>query len=967
MNWKRLHYLWGLTAVATLTLFLLITLLTARSGMAAAANNQTQGAPTPTDTLLLEPLGTYDSGVSGESAAEIVTHDPETQRLFVVNAHAPTIDVLDVSNPLTPTLEFTIAITPYGGGVNSIEFYRYDATTGILAAAVQADPAQDPGLIVFFDANGGYLQQVSAGALPDMVTFSHDGNYVLAANEGEPDDDYLVDPEGSVTIVDMSGGVAAATAVNADFTAFNGREEELRQRGIRIYGPNASAAQDLEPEYIAVSPDNTIAFVTLQENNAFAVIDIATATVEDVLPLGYKDHLRGEPLLTQYPFTNLPVLGMTPMSQTIYLGGFSGLWYEGINSGNGHMQFVTLPDRGPNGATTNGNRPFVLPDYQARVVRFELTPAGELTITEQIMLTREDGVTPITGLPNIPGVDETPVDLFLDPLPYDPFGADLEGIVVAPNGHFWMVDEYRPAIYHFDADGVLVARLVPEGTAVMGGGTPGDYGNETLPAVYSSRRANRGFEAVALNADDGLLYAFIQSPLANPDVPTSTNSQVIRILAVDTTTGDPVAEYVYLLEGVDYRDSVVDKIGDAVYAGNGRFFVIERDSSSESFGKKFIFEIDLKGATNVLTFTTPTMGMPGVTSLLGGTLEQQTPDDLLALGIQPVFKRKVTNLPSLGYLAGDKPEGLALLPDGRLAVLNDNDFGLLDEPIAGDGTAPLNPNPGMPTLGIIPFDGGNMLDASDRDDGINLQSWPTLGMYQPDSVAAYHVGTNTFYITANEGDARDYDGFSEDNRMSDLAVDDSVLLGTMFTSTAILLANENMGRLKTSDQFGDLDGDGDFDVLYSYGARSFTIWDEFGNLVFDGGADFEEITAVLAPDIFNSNGLTDTFDSRSDDKGPEPEALTLGEIHGRTYAFIGFERTGGIIVYDITNPHQPIFVSYQRLPETDLAPEGLHFISAANSPTGQPLLAVANEESGTTTLYGLTHFSTLYLPLISKP
>lgn len=963
MNWKRFHYLWGLTAIAILSLFLLVSLLATRPVTA----NHPQEFPTPTNTLLLEPLGTYDSGITGNAAAEIVAHDPQTQRLFVVNANAPTIDVLNVSNPLTPTLEFTIPITAYGGGVNSVDFYRYNATTGILAAAVEADPVQDPGLIVFFDANGTYLDQFPAGSLPDMVTFSHDGSYLLSANEGEPDTDYLIDPEGSITIVDMSNGLATATATHVNFTTFNGREEELRQRGIRIYGPNATAAQDLEPEYIAISPDNTLAFVTLQENNAFAVVDLATATVADLLPLGYKNHLQGQATLEQYPFTNLPVLGTTPMSQTIHLGGFSGLWYEGTDPGTGNLQFITLPDRGPNGATTNGNRPFVLPDYQTRIIRFELTPAGQLTITEQIMLTREDGTTPITGLPNIPTIDETPVDLYLAPLPYDPFGADLEGIVVAPNGHFWMVDEYRPAIYHFDTTGTLIERLVPEGTAAMAGGNPGDYGSETLPAVYSSRRANRGFEALALNSDDGLLYAFIQSPLANPDVPTSTNSQIIRILAVDPSTGEPAAEYVYLLEGVDYRDVAVDKIGDAVYAGNGRFYVLERDSSTENFGKKFIFEIDLKGATDVLSLTLPLANGSTAYPLLGGTLEQQTPDDLLALGIQPVFKRKVTNLPSLGYLAGDKPEGLALLPNNQLAVLNDNDFGLLDQAIAGDGTAPLNPNPIAPALGIISFDGGNLLDASDQDNGINLQSWPTFGMYQPDSVTTYSLGDQTFYLTANEGDARDYDAFSEETRMNDLAVDDSVLLGTVFTNTATLLSDENMGRLRTSDQFGDLDGDGDFDLLYSYGGRSFTIWDQFGNLVFDSGADFEAITASLVPDIFNSNGLADTFDTRSDDKGPEPEALTVGQINGRTYAFIGFERTGGIIVYDITNPYQPIFISYQRLPETDLAPEGLHFIHAADSPNGQPLLVVANEESGTTTIYGLTQFTTLYLPVVAEP
>ncbi|MBK7179974.1 MAG: esterase-like activity of phytase family protein [Chloroflexi bacterium] len=1400
------------------------------------------------DTLELKVLGTYDSGIVDASAAEIVTHDPATQRLFVVNANTPSVDVIDISEPLTPTLVFTISVATWGAVVNSVDFHD-----GVLATAVEADPPQNPGTLVFFDADGMYLNDLPVGAMPDMVKFTPDGRYILTANEGEPDLDYLVDPEGSISVINMSGGVLSATVATADFQAFIGREEELRQRGVRIFGPNANAAQDIEPEYIAVSPDSSTAFVTLQENNAFAVVDIAAATMEDILPLGLKDYSQAFATLDQYPFTDLPVLGTTPAGQTIHLGGFSGLWFEGVDGVTGNYQFVTLPDRGPNGAPTGGKRPFVLPDYQARVVRFELAPAsGDITITQQITLTRPDGVTPITGLPNIAGVDEAPIDLNLNDLPYDEFGADMEGIVVTDNGHFWMVDEYRPAIYHFDASGVLVARFVPRGTAAAAGQPEGTFGSETLPAEYALRRDNRGFEAMALDTDSGILYAFIQTPLMNPDLATSNSSDVIRILGIDPTDGRPVAEYVYLLEGVDYRDAKVDKIGDAVYAGDGRFYVIERDSSTEPYAKKYIFEVDLKGATNVLPITTSgvangrtttdpylfdlsggygilplltngdevpllagafpnftpsateTYAMPGTpdglglyqagnlnyvfvnhefgntavsalslttpgqingsrvslfvfdqdwrvvggknlietvsadgatytldpttgnyedgsgnvlnnglnfsrfcsgylaqggfvdgssapipvwfapeedgsaeargwaafadgtavpidglgryakeqvlpasqyradnadvtvlfsteddadgelymyagtqtvsdpngfaagslyvlrveddlgnifdyetmtstqtltgtwtavpeaialgtalelsdwvnanqrstnfrrpedihedpnnpgtfyfvttgrsaippggtepdnalgklyhftldaadptapmpiefllegsettgvsydnmvvdssglvllqedratteaatilanqmrygrilaydpvsdtvdflfeanqgvidpssatdygnwessgiievgvdggsgqslylldvqahtlpdpytveggqlllalpgsalppnTPIISGTLEQQTADSLVAAGIQPVHKIKVTNLPSIGYLAGDKAEGLAMLADGRLAVLNDNDFGLLDQPIPGDGTVALNPNPTPAVLGIISFPTGNMLDASDRDGGINLQNWPVYGIFMPDSTAAFSVNGLTYYLTANEGDSRDYPGFSEELRVKDLTLDTAV-----FPNAASLQLDENMGRLKTTiAPNGDLDSDGANEYVYSFGARSFSVWDQFGNLVADSGDEFAHLTIDLVPGIFNSNGAADTFDMRSDDKGMEPEALTVGELYGRVYAFIGFERTGGIVVYDVTNPAAPHYVSYQREPEMDIAPEGLKFIAAADSPTGRPLLAVANEVSGTTTLYEIDLTFNKYLPMI---
>lgn len=155
---------------------------------------------------------------------------------------------------------------------------------------------------------------------------------------------------------------------------------------------------------------------------------------------------------------------------------------------------------------------------------------------------------------------------------------------------------------------------------------------------------------------------------------------------------------------------------------------------------------------------------------------------------------------------------------------------------------------------------------------------------------------------------------------------------------------------------GDTDDDGDFDELYSYGARSFSIWTAQGDLVFDSGEQFAWIMAAEIPELFNANNDEDGADSRSDDKGSEPEAVTLGEIHGRTIAFIGLERPGGIMIYDVSNPFSPTFCSYanNRVDGEvgpDLGPEGLKFIPASKSPIHEPLLVVANEVSGTTTIF----------------
>lgn len=243
--------------------------------------------------IRLAPLGQYQSGVYNASAAEIVSFDPGSRRAFVVNAAARLVDVLDLSDPSAPHLLFSIDVSDIGADANSVAVHD-----GLVAIAIEARMRHEPGFVAFYDVDGNRLSVVQAGALPDAVTFSPDGRWLLVANEGEPVDDYAIDPEGSVTIVDLIGGAANLTQADvrhADFRAFNGREDELRAQGVRIFGPGASAAQDFEPEWIEVAADNRTAYVSLQENNAIAVVDIETATVTAVWPLGFKDWRAGAP------------------------------------------------------------------------------------------------------------------------------------------------------------------------------------------------------------------------------------------------------------------------------------------------------------------------------------------------------------------------------------------------------------------------------------------------------------------------------------------------------------------------------------------------------------------------------------------------------------------------------------------------------------------------------------------------
>jgi len=245
---------------------------------------------------------------------------------------------------------------------------------------------------------------------------------------------------------------------------------------------------------------------------------------------------------------------------------------------------------------------------------------------------------------------------------------------------------------------------------------------------------------------------------------------------------------------------------------------------------------------------------------------------------------------------------------------------------------------------------GNGLDPSDRDGGVNINNWPVFGLYQPDTIATVTIAGQTYLITANEGDTR-----NEARRVSTLTLDPNA-----FPNAAQLQLAQNLGRLDVSSIDG-LNAQGQYSQLFAYGGRSFSIWNVTNGLsqVFDSGDDFEQILAAfsatpLTPSIFNSDGTPSSFDSRSDNRGPEPEGLAVGTVGNRLYTFVGIERAGGFMVYDITNPSHPFFVDYINDWQLgDISPEGLLFIPAADSPNGTPLLIVANEVSRNLAIYSV--------------
>jgi DNA-binding beta-propeller fold protein YncE len=240
------------------------------------------------DPATFSEIGSLDIGELG--AAEISAYDPETKKLFVVkneNEGTPNqvnrIEVIDFNNPAAMTVIGNISMQPFGGAVNSLAVH-----SGKLAAAIQAtDKTANGKVVVFKTSDHSVISQINVGALPDMVTFSPDGKYIMTANEGEPNPSYTIDPEGTVSIISVNENYAVTTL---NFSAMAGQQTVLMQKGFRIFGPNSTFVKDIEPEYVTISADSKTAWVTLQENNAIAKIDIASKTVSNIFPLGFKDY-----------------------------------------------------------------------------------------------------------------------------------------------------------------------------------------------------------------------------------------------------------------------------------------------------------------------------------------------------------------------------------------------------------------------------------------------------------------------------------------------------------------------------------------------------------------------------------------------------------------------------------------------------------------------------------------------------
>ncbi|MDK9861213.1 choice-of-anchor I family protein [Staphylococcus equorum] len=261
----------------------------------------------------------------------------------------------------------------------------------------------------------------------------------------------------------------------------------------------------------------------------------------------------------------------------------------------------------------------------------------------------------------------------------------------------------------------------------------------------------------------------------------------------------------------------------------------------------------------------------------------------------------------------------------------------------------------------------NAIDPSDKDGIKELRPVPVLGMLQPDGIDSYEYNGETYLLIANEGDSQDYEGYSEEVRVKDIKddieLDAKYYEGYTQEELDALVANglfddDQLGRLKVTTSHKFRDENGKYNALVTFSGRSFSILKGSDlSMVYDSGNDIEQRIKDILPERFNAN--YEDFnelevDGRSDDKGPEVESIEVGTIGNQTYAFVGLERVGGVMIYNITNPTAPEFTQYLYDEQNkDVSPEGITFVSAEDSPTGKPMLIVSFELSGTTSTFEL--------------
>ncbi|MGX5686173.1 esterase-like activity of phytase family protein [Chryseobacterium cucumeris] len=389
--------------------------------------------------------------------------------------------------------------------------------------------------------------------------------------------------------------------------------------------------------------------------SAFVLAVLASCKSDDDTTIINQD-INYSKLPQEFPFTKLATIN----GVDVINGGFgSGAAAHPTRRG----EFYVITDRGPNTDFQNGKK-FLAPGFTPTIMHFKINADGNIEVIRYIKLKNPSG-QPITGLPNPAGMGSTgeiAYDASGNVLGTDQYGLDSESIVAAADGTFWVSDEYGPHIVHYSADGVEMERISPIGV---------NTGSRKLPAVLAKRRANRGMEGLCMSPDGRTLVGTIQSMMYVPSKALATNKTLTRIVTFDTVTGQ-TKQFLYKQDG-----GASDSVCDITAISNSEFLVIERDGNFGSQGGiKKVYRINLSNATDVNgADITAVDGM----KINGKALEQCSWDEITNAGIKAVTKTLAVDLVAkLGY-EHDKFEGIVYLGNNKLAVFNDDDFGVVDD------------------------------------------------------------------------------------------------------------------------------------------------------------------------------------------------------------------------------------------------------------------------------------------------
>lgn len=527
--------------------------------------------------------------------------------------------------------------------------------------------------------------------------------------------------------------------------------------------------------------------------------------------------------------------------------------------------------------------------------------------------------------------------------------ATVDSISRLPDGGDWAVQAPTPGYTNAPGEaprpaadpapaGAAVLSADALGTIALGGAEIVDFDAASGLAFVTS--AN-GVNAVDASDPTNPTLAFTILPSLDglsDDITSVAVANGIVAVAVPNPVKTDAGHVAFYSTAGDFLGAVeVGALPDMVtFDETGAYVLVANEGESSGADNEPDAAINPVGSVSVIAInaddlsasTVATLGFEGLNGMA---------DELRAKGVR-------INDAAPSVAADIEPEYITIKDGKAIISLQENNAYAIIEDIANPTAFTIDDIITAGTVDHSVF--GSGIDSSDKDGGIEILQRDVTGLRMPDGITAFAVGGVTFYASANEGDDRGVDAA----RGADLAASVDPSLTDLIDA---LTDETELGRLNLSTIDGDTDGDGDLDEVYSFGTRSFTIYDADGNVVFDSGDLIERIVAAEAPTLFNAEeGDVGEFDKRSDNKGPEPESVVFGEVDGKPYLFVGLERAGGVMAFDITDPSAPVYDQWIQV-EGDLSPEGLHFISAEDSPTGAPLLAIANEVSGTLSFVSL--------------